>query len=262
MQNTEAPLVRVEVADGVATLTLNRPERRNALSPALVDALLAGLAQAQDDGSVRAIVLTGEGDRAFCAGGDLGGMQAEGALQARAARGRFADLLLAIRGARCPVIAALNGDALGGGFGLVLACDLALAREGARLGTPEIRLGLFPMIILAELARCVPRKVLGELVFTARLLEAEEARGFALLNRVVPPDLLLAEARVTALSVARFSPAVLRLGKEAMLRAPDLGYEPGLRYLHGLLEANLCAEDAAEGISAFLERREPQWSGR
>lgn len=258
----EAPLVRVEVAEAIATLTLNRPERRNALSPALVDALLAALAQAQADPRVRAIVLTGAGDRAFCAGGDLGGMQAEGALAAREARGRFAELLLALHRARCPVIAALNGDALGGGFGLALACDLVVARAGARLGTPELKLGLFPMIILAELVRCVPRKALCELIFTARLLDADEALGFHLLNRVVPADALLAETHALASRVASFSPAVLRLGKEALYQAPELAFEPGLRLLHGLLEANLSADDAAEGISAFLGRREPQWSGR
>lgn len=258
-----APLVLSErLEGGVALLTLNRPDRRNALSPGLVAALHDAVLAAGQDAEVRAVVITGAGDRAFCAGGDLGGggFTDDGALAAIRGRGRFAELLLALRRLGKPVVAAVNGDALGGGFGLMLGCDMVVARPGVRLGTPEVKVGLFPMIILAELQRCLPPKLLSELVFTARLLSAEEALSAQLINRV--EDDALAGALALARTAASFSPAVVRLGKDAMFMAADLPYEPALRYLHGQLEANLMSEDSAEGIMAFLGKRPPVWSGR
>lgn len=262
MSESEA-LVAIEVADGLATLTLNRPQRRNALSPALVGALIEALAEIQRRPEARVVVLTGAGGKAFCAGGDLaGGMGADGALDAWRSRGRFADALEALHDLGKPVVAAVNGDALGGGFGLMLACDMVVVADDARLGTPEIKVGLFPMIILAELLRNLPRKLLSELVFTGRHLSAEEALSYGLVNQVAPRAEVLAQAKALAAKSAAFSPAVLRLGKDALTAATDLQYRASLRYLHGQLEANLITEDAMEGISAFLARRAPEWRGR
>lgn len=248
--------------DGVATLTLSRPERRNALSAELVSDLTQALARLQDD-DVACAILTGEG-KAFCSGGDLaGGMMADGGvLEARRRRGAFADLLQALHACGRPVIAAVNGDALGGGFGLAMACDLVVVDAKARLGTPEIRLGLFPMIILAELARNVPRKRLAEMIYTGRTLTPDEALSWNLVNRVAEPGQALVAAQELAASIARHSPAVLRLGKDAFFRSADMSLEHGLAYLHEQLEANLLAEDAAEGVSAFLQKRAPDWRGR
>lgn len=258
-----AELVLSRVEGAVAVLTLNRPERRNALSPELVEALLAALRAAGADPAVRAVVLTGAGDKSFCAGGDLGGgMMAEGAHAAWQGRGRFADLLLAMHRLGKPVVAAVNGDALGGGFGLALGCDMVVVDAGARMGTPEIKVGLFPMIILAELVRNVPRKALAEMIYTGRHIAAAEALAWGLVNRVVAKDSVMESAMELANRVASHSPVVLRLGKEAVAMCDNLAFEPALRLLHGQLEANLMTEDAMEGISAFLGRREPEWRGR
>ncbi|MCP4807500.1 MAG: crotonase [Proteobacteria bacterium] len=249
--------------DGVATLTLSRPERRNALSAELVDDLFAALDRLAADDDVACAVLTGEG-KAFCAGGDLaGGMMADGGvLAARRKRARFAELLERLHTCGRPVIAAVNGDALGGGFGLAMACDMVVLDPGARLGTPEIRLGLFPMIILAELTRNVPRKRLSEMIYTGRRITADEAVAWNIANRVSEAGEALSAAHELAGRVAAHSPAILRLGKDAFFRAEDLPLSLALAYLHEQLEANLLAEDAAEGVGAFLQKRAPVWKGR
>lgn len=248
---------------GIAILTLNRPERRNALSGALVDELLVVLDAIEADGSVRVAILTGSG-KAFCAGGDLAdGMgMSDGFLAAHQGRGRFADVLARIPRLRVPVIAALNGDALGGGCGLAAACDLVVADPEAHLGTPEIKLGLFPWIILAVLQRQVAKKPLMELVLTGAKIDAARAVELGLVNRVSAPGAVLDEAKALAAEIAAKSPAVVALGKAAFHLASDLDYDTALRYLHTQLTLNLLTEDAAEGVAAFLQRREPNWKGR
>ena len=256
-------LVEREDWDGIALIALNRPDRRNALSGALVEALLATLDAVDADPTVRVVVLTGRG-KAFCAGGDLadGMMASEGFLASHRSRGRFADLLLRLPKLRVPVIAAVNGDALGGGLGLAVGCDLVVADPGANFGTPEIAVGLFPMIILAVLQRHVGRKALLELVLTGGRVGAEEARRLGLINHVSAPGAVLDEARALAERIAARSPAIAALGKSAFYAASDLDFEAALKYLHTQLTLNLLTEDAAEGVSAFLGRREPQWKGR
>lgn len=258
------PVVLYAVDGGTATVTLNRPERRNALAPDLIEALIAALERAHEDPVVRVVVLTGAGDRAFCAGGDLaGGMQgADGALAAHAQRGRFCDALSALRGCDKPVIACLNGDALGGGFGLALSCDLVVAEPTARLGTPEVKLGLFPMIIIAELVRNVPRKVLAELVYTGRKLSAQDAAALNLVNTVSEPGQALAAAQALAATIGRNSPTAIKLGKAAWRQAEALPLEAAEAWLLSRLELLLMTEDAAEGIAAFFQKRQAEWKGR
>lgn len=256
-------LVLREDRDGIVLLTLNRPERRNALSGALVEALIESLAAVEADPGARVAVLTGSG-ATFCAGGDLAdGMgNTDGLLAGHRGRGRFADLLGGIRKLRVPVIAALNGDALGGGCGLAAACDLVVADPEAKLGTPEIKLGLFPWIILAVLQRDVPRKVLLECVLTGEKWTAERARELGLVNRVSAPGAVLTEAHALGARIAAASPAVVGLGKAAFHRIADQSLDDALAYMHGQLTLNLLTEDAMEGVAAFLGRREPTWKGR
>lgn len=245
---------------GTVVLTLDRPERRNALSAATVAALIAALNEAAP--AARAIVITGRGP-VFCAGGDLAdGLGGDSFLEGHAARGRFAELLATIPKLRVPVIAAVNGDALGGGLGLALACDLVVADPRASFGTPEIKLGLFPMVILAVLQRDVPRKVLAELVLTGGKLDAARALAHGMITRVSAPGAALDEAVALAEAVGARSPATIALGKAAFHRVSDLAYDDALAYLHTQLTLNLLTEDAAEGVAAFLERREPRWKGR
>lgn len=247
----------------VAILWLNRPEARNALSSELVEALLANLSALEHDDTVGAVVLAGRGS-VFCAGGDLkGGLAGSGGfVSAHAQRGRFADLLRALPTSKLPVVAALDGDAMGGGLGLAASADVVVAADNARLGTPELKLGLFPWIIAAVLQRDVPRKRLNELILTGGKWTAAEAFDAGLVSRVVAKGTALDESIRIATRMASFSPAVVGLGKAALHHIADLGFDAGLAHMHDQLTLNLLTEDAAEGIAAFLQRRPPEWKGR
>lgn len=252
--------------DGVRTLTLNRPERKNALSPELVTSLDAALRAADDDKGVRAILITGSGSgdkSAFCAGGDLGGgLAGDGFFEQHLARGSFAELLLTFRRLKTPTVAAVNGTALGGGFGLVLACDLAVAADDARLGTPEVKRGLFPMMIAALIDEVLPKKAAMELMLLGGEVTGARAVELGVVNRVVARDRVVAEAGAIAHRLAALSPAVLGLGKRAVHLQRDMPFEQKLMFLRDQLTLNLQLEDAAEGIGAFLEKRDPVWKGR
>lgn len=256
--------VLLEVADsGVATLTLNRPTRRNALSPGLVRDLRARLAEVRDDPRVRVVILTGSGEQAFCAGGDLaGGMTGGGFLAGVIEKGGYAQALKDLCELGKPVIASLNGDALGGGVGLFLACDLVVAHDEVRIGLPEVKVGLWPMMVTALLVRHVGRKVAAELMYLGERISAEDARRLGLLNRVVPRSALADETQVLAQALVARSPAVLRLGKEALHGTADLPFDAALWALRDRLVLNTLLEDAAEGVMAFIEKRAPRWTGR
>jgi enoyl-CoA hydratase/carnithine racemase len=259
----DEPLVIIEVADGVATLTLNRVQARNALSPALIESLNAALQQVGGDRTVRVVVVTGAGDKAFCAGGDLGGQRGDGGFAGmHADRGAFVELLQTMFGLGKPIIAKVQGLALGGGLGLVLACDLAVASETATFGTPEIKVGLFPMMIMTLIFRNIGRKRAMEMMLTGERLDAREALQIGMLNSVVPAGELDAAVDELAQRVAGHSPAVLKLGRDAVYHTMDMPIMDGLRHLHGQLTINTMLEDAAEGVSAFLGKRPPVWKGR
>lgn len=254
--------VKIEVGQ-VARLTICRQTRRNALSAGVVEGLIAGLAQLSDNADVRAIVLTGEGERAFCAGGDLGDQLPEGGmLGMHRARGRFAELILAMRRSPKPLIARVNGHALGGGFGLVLASDLAVAADHATFGTPEVKVGLFPMMISALIQRSLSQKHAMELMLTGDRVDAARALELGVVNEVVAAADLDDAVGALAERVAAHSPAVVGLGRQAYYATEDMSLEQALRSLHSQLTINTLAEDAAEGISAFLEKRDPQWKGQ
>lgn len=252
--------------DGVRTLTLNRPERKNALSPDLVTTLDAALKAADEDKGVRVVVITGAGvgdKQAFCAGGDLGGgLTGDGFFEQHLARGSFAELLLTMRRLKTPTVAAVNGLALGGGFGIVLACDLAVAADDARLGTPEVKRGLFPMMIAALIDEVMPKKAAMELMLTGGEVSGSRAVDLGIVNQVVARADVAAAAATLAKKVASMSPAVLALGKRAIHLQRDMPFEQKLMFLRDQLTLNLQLEDAAEGIGAFLEKRDPVWKGR
>ncbi|MGZ3444960.1 MAG: enoyl-CoA hydratase/isomerase family protein [Myxococcaceae bacterium] len=254
--------VRSQVEDGQALLIIDRPAARNALSPEVVAALRAALARAEADPAVRVVVLTGAGDKVFSAGGDLGAMPDGGYLAGHGLRRAYGGLLEALAASPLPTVARVNGHALGGGLGLVLACDLAVAVDVAELGTPEIDVGLFPMMVLAWLQRHVGRKRALELLLTGDRLKAEEALRWGLVNRVVPRAELDGATRALAARVAGKSRAVLGLGKAAFGSAEDMPLPQAMDFLAGQLSLNLGTDDAAEGISAFLERRAPAWKDR
>lgn len=264
MSSYETLLVEDSPQDkaGVRLLTLNRPERRNALSPQLLTELLAALDEADLDASVRCVVVTGAGDKAFCAGGDLGGVAGDGFTDMHFSRRAFADLLRTFRTMRTPTVAAVNGMALGGGFGLMLACDLAVAGQEAPLGTPEVKRGLFPMMIARLIYETLPRRAANELVFLGERVSGERAVELGIVNKVVPTDQVLNASLGYADRLANLSPAVLSLGRRAVYQQMDMPFDSALAHLHDALTLNLQTEDAAEGISAFFEKRDPEWKGR
>lgn len=251
-----------EDKEGIRVLTMNRPERRNALSPDLVQTLVVKLREADDDKTVRAIVLTGAGDKAFCAGGDLGAPSGEGFLGMHEDRGGFAELLVTFRRMKTPVVAAVNGMALGGGFGLVLACDLAVCASDAQLGTPEVQRGLFPMMIARLIYEQLPRKAANALVLFGEKIDGARAAELGVVNEAVEKSAVLDVALQYAARVAALSPAVIGLGRRAVFRQMDMPFDAALSHLHDQLTLNLQTEDAAEGITAFFEKRDPQWKGR
>lgn len=261
----EAILLQVSHG-GVTTLTLNRPRRRNALSTELVHSLRATLAALKADPETRAIVLTGAGEHAFCAGGDLGGglgTAPDGGLPARLAdTGTYAELLIDLAHLGKPVVCRLNGDALGGGLGLMLACDLVVAAEDVRVGLPEVSVGLWPMMVTALLVRHVGRKVAAELMLLGEKQTATEAKALGLINRVVPRSELDATTAKLAEGLAGRSPAVLKLGLDALAQTADLPFENALFALRDRLTLNTLLEDASEGIAAFVQQRAPHWTGR
>lgn len=254
--------IRCQVEGGQALLTIDRERQRNALSGEAVVELTRLLGQVEADPDVRVVVLTGAGSRAFCAGGDLSGMVGDGFLAAHEQRRAYAGLLARLQGLAKPTVARINGHALAGGLGLALACDLAVCADHAEFGTPEIDVGLFPMMVMALLQRHVGRKQALELVMTGERIGAEKALALGLVNRVVKADALDAEVSALAQKLALKSGAVLGLGKRAFLSAEGLPFGAALELLASQLSINTLVEDAAEGVSAFLEKRPPQWKDR
>jgi len=255
-------VVEFRIDGPVATITINRPERRNAINPEVTRKLSDSLARAEADDSVVAVVLTGAGNGAFCAGGDLGAMNSEGAVAQHIMRAGVGELFEQMRKSRLPIVARVNGHALAGGFGLMLACDLVVAQDDAAMGTPEIDIGLWPFMITAVLQRDLPRKFALELMLTGKRISAAEGERWGFVNRLVGPDQLDNAVAELTESLASKSQLITALGKRSFYRAEDMDFDESLDYLAGMFSVCLQSEDTAEGVSAWLQKRAPEWKGR
>jgi enoyl-CoA hydratase len=255
--------LRYDVADGVATIALDDPETRNSLSFELLDELIAAFTAARDDEDVRCVVLTSTHEKVFSSGGNLAGFAAEAPLVHKHwATERFPRLFRLIGELGKPTLCAANGHVLAGALGLALACDLIVAREDATFGTPEITVGVFPFMIMALIYRNVPRKKTNELLLLGERMDAAEAERIGIVNRVVPADQFDAAVAEWAGLLAARSPAIMRLGKDAMFRSMDMAFADALDYLQAQLTIAFATEDIQEGVKAFFEKREPRWTGR
>jgi enoyl-CoA hydratase len=258
----ELPVITYEVESSVATITINDPERRNPLSNAEMASLSESVRRAGTDEEVRVVVLTGAGERAFSAGGDLRSGFVDDPLAGHQSRGALVDVFSAMRRNPKPIVGRVNGAALGGGFGVAAACDITISVDHATFGTPEIELGLWPMMISTVLLPLVPRKVLLEMMMTGRVVSASEAKDFGIVNRVVERGQLEAAVSDTVDRLLSKSSAALALGKESFYAMADMDTDTALDHLHMGLTALARTEDAAEGVDAFLEKRDPQWKNR
>lgn len=255
--------VRRERRGPALWLTIDREERRNALNEAVLEGLREGVAGARTADGIRAVVITGAG-KVFCAGGDLK-PDANGdpfRVDPAEVENPVVSLFRAIIDCEVPVIARVNGHALAGGFGLVCACDFAIVAESARLGTPETRIGLFPMMILPWMSRTIPRRKLLEICVTGEPISAQEALAHGIVNHVVPSDALDAKVDQLTASIVAASPTAIRLGRRALAMMDTLPLGPSLEYAQRVLPQMARTEDAREGFRAFNEKRAPVWPGR
>jgi len=247
---------------GVVTISLNRPETRNAIDDVMIDGFLEALAWVENEPAARCVVLTSTYERVFSAGGDLKGFAVEeGALAKHARNGRFPGVIEAMMRLKVPLLCALNGHALAGGLGLVMACDLVLAKEGVRIGTPEINVGVFPFMISTLMLRNIPRKRVAELVFLGDQLSAEEAQEIGIVNRVVAADQFSDTVAHWSQRLAAKSPLMLKLGKRALFETQDLPLQGALILLQQYLTLAQGTSDVKEGVAAFMEKRPPVWRG-
>ena len=251
-----------ETSDGIVRITLNRPDKRNALNSTMLEELVAAFEAADADDSACCVVLRGAGDKAFCAGADLGGFSGgDSFYENYEARGLFPQLFLRIEKLSKPTLAAVNGHCVAGGFGLMMACDLAIAKAGFKMGTPEIARGLFPYMISALIGRSVPRRRVMEMMLIGETFSSEQAAEWDVVNKTVPADEFEDAVEAWAKKLASYSPAVIKLGRRALIQKEGMPLEGALSYLQGLLSVNVMMDDAAEGISAFFEKRDPVWKG-
>jgi enoyl-CoA hydratase len=256
--------VRYEAAEGIATISLDQPDSRNALSDPLLDDLLAAFEEARGDADVRCVVLTSTHATTFSAGGNLSGFAADVPLVHKHLYGieKFPRLFRAIGTLGKPVICAANGHCLAGALGLALACDLIIASDRATFGTPEINVGVFPFMIMALIYRNVGRKKTTELLLLGERIDAHEAERIGIVNRVVPAEEFDGAVREWAQRLAAKSPVLMHMGKDAIYRQMDMAFEDALDYLRSQLTIAFSTEDIQEGVKAFFEKRDPQWTGR
>jgi enoyl-CoA hydratase/carnithine racemase len=253
------PHVLYNVENGIATFTINREQQRNAISLEAIELFLSYLDTAEKDDQVRVVLITGTGNKAFCSGADLGST-ADGKIQQGFKR--YAQLLKRLAGYSKPLVAKINGSCMAGGMGLMLACDIGIARNDAKFGTPEVNVGLWPMMIGALIYRNVLRKKAMEMVLLGERLNAEQAVRIGLITRAVPPENLDDEVQHILENLAAKSPIGMKIGKNAFYAMADMPFEEAVDFLSEKIAEVASTDDAREGITAFIEKRKPLFTGR
>jgi enoyl-CoA hydratase len=260
---SEYETILYESRDRIIRITLDRPEKANALNDKMLAELNAAFDRADRDQEACVIVLRGAGEKSFCAGADLSGMSGgENFFEIHESRGLFPALFVKMLHHSKPTLAAVNGHCVAGGLGLMLACDLAIAKAGSKMGTPEIARGLFPFMISTLILRTVDRRKANEMMLLGETFSTEQAAEWGLVNKTVPAEEFDAAVEAWATKLSKFSPAVLRLGRRALIQQEGMPLESALAHLQGLITINSMLEDAAEGIAAFFDKREPVFKGR
>jgi methylglutaconyl-CoA hydratase len=253
--------VLIEKRGAALWITLNRPDKRNAINAEIVAGVARGYDEAHADDDIRAIVLTGAGDKAFCAGGDLN-PGAAFVFDFSQPTGAYADLLRRSQNATKPTVARVNGVCMAGGMGLLCMADMAVAADSAVFGLPEVKIGVFPMQVLSLLQRIAPPRVVREWCLTGEPFDAREAREAGLVNHVVPANELDAKTAWLIARLADKSPSAIRRGKYALSAIADMSFAQAIAFTESQIALTALTEDAKEGLASFVEKRKPNWTGR
>jgi len=262
-KNVTYDTLEYDVADGVATVAMNQPDTRNAMSDELLTDLIAAFEAARDDDAVRVVVLASTHESTWSAGGNLAGFASDAPLvHKHLGTDRFPTIFKLIGRLGKPVVASIDGHCLAGAFGLALACDLIIASDKATFGTPEINVGVFPFMISALIFRNVPRKKTTELLFLGDRIDAAEAERLGIVNVVVPRAEHAATVADWTALLASKSPLMVKLGKDALYRQMDQPFEDALDFLRAQLTIAFATDDIQEGVKAFFEKRDPVWTGQ
>ncbi|HLJ01625.1 MAG TPA: enoyl-CoA hydratase/isomerase family protein [Bradyrhizobium sp.] len=258
----DTPSVLIEKRGAALWITLNRPQKRNALNAEVIAGIARGYRAAHEDSDVRAIVLTGAGDKAFCAGADLQNTGGAFAHDFSKPNVDYADLLRLSQDATKPAIARVNGVCMAGGMGLLCMTDMAIASEHAIFGLPEVKVGVFPMQVLSLLQSVAPRRLINEWAITGEPFDASTAQAAGLLNYVVPQADLDAKVEWLIGRIADKSPTAIRRGKYAMRAIASMSFDEVIAYTESQIALLAMTEDAKEGLKAFAEKRKPVWTGK
>ncbi|QLH71231.1 enoyl-CoA hydratase/isomerase family protein [Rhodopseudomonas palustris] len=254
--------VIIEKRDQALWITINRPDKRNAINAGVVEGITSGWKQAHDDAEVRVIVLTGAGDKAFCAGADLQSTGAAFSFDFSKPNVDYADLLRLAQNATKPSIARVNGTCMAGGMGLLCMTDMAVAADNVVFGLPEVKVGVFPMQVMSLLQDIAPRRLIAEWSLTGEPFDATTAREAGLLNYVVPAAELDAKVDWLAKRLTDKSPTAIRRGKYAMRAIAAMSFDESIAYTESQIALLAMTEDAKEGLKAFAEKRKPVWPGK
>lgn len=248
--------------EGVAWITINRPQLRNAINEEVIAGIADGLRQATECSDVRAVVLTGAGDKAFCAGADLQPNSSIFDFDFSLPRTEYADLLRQAVACDLPLIARVNGTCMAGGMGLLSMCDMAVASSTAKFGLPEVKVGMFPMQVASVMQHLIPRRKFAEMCITGEPIDAQEALEMDLVNYVVAPEELDAKVQWLLDRITDKSPTAIRRGKNALRAVSDMTFAQSISFMEAQLGSLRMTQDASEGLKSFVEKRKPVWTGK